>query len=70
MAHFLKVVIAVPLLMRRQQVFPGVGFFEAPVSHPPLDVYYVEYIYPHDLLCPFRLVYLMQIVRAISCPLS
>jgi hypothetical protein len=42
---FLKIVIAVPLLMCRQQVFPGVCFFEAPVSHPPLNVNYVELDY-------------------------
>jgi hypothetical protein len=35
---FLVVIIPKPLLMRRQQVLPGLGFFEVPVSEPSLHI--------------------------------
>ncbi len=40
----LKVVILVPLLMRGQQIFPGVRFLEAPVGHTSLHVEHTFYI--------------------------
>lgn len=57
MGHMaLEIVIVHPLLMRGQQVFPGVRFLEAPIRHSSLDVYYVELAFPNFHLAGFLLL--------------